>query len=68
MTDLKAATKADATLQAIIEALRTKQRRIPHNLYHKQGIKVELGDCVKADSLLYVRKKIFVPYNDLLRT
>lgn len=64
---IRTATKNDDTLQRIIDSMKKGHRRIPYELF-KQGIRLELGNCRYEDGLLYVKRKIFVPYDDALRT
>ena len=53
-------------MQSIIASKQAGLRRILYALI-KEGIQVELGDCEYKDGLLYVRKKIFVPFDEELR-
>lgn len=64
---LQHATENDEVIQEIFTAMDQGHRRPPHHLI-KQGIRLEIGDCKKVDGLLHVRDKIFVPFDDELRT
>ena len=64
---VKDSYEKDDTLQRIIHAKNTGQRRIPQDLI-KEGLRLELGDCQLEDGLLYVRRRLYVPDNAELKT
>lgn len=64
---IRSLTASDKILQRIIASLSQGDRRIPYELFHNKGIKVELGSCRYENGILYVKEKIFVPYDERLR-
>lgn len=59
----------DPVLQAIIDAKQAGHRRIPHNLIHgPEKLRIELGDCVVRNHILYVKDRVYVPQSGDLRT
>ena len=65
---LKTFSLHDEVILAVAEALDTGARRLPHRIYHGLGLRLELQDCEIRDNLLYVNGRIFIPYNNALRT
>ena len=59
--------KKNKVLQRIILAKKNGQRRISQDLI-KNDLRLELEDCQLEDDLLYVRKRLYVPNIDELKT
>jgi hypothetical protein len=64
---VRSATLTDSVLQQIIECKEQSKQRLPYKLIHEHNVKVDLAGCSYRDGLLYVRDKIFVPFDNELR-
>ena len=64
---IRAAYEKDKNIKAIMKAKRNGDRKIPAKLI-KKGIRLELGDCVIKDNLLWVKDRLCIPKSPTLRT
>ena len=65
---IRSAYEDDEIIQWVMHAKATGQRKIPFHLEHTEHLKLELGDCFIRDNLLYVGDRLYVLYNDEIRT
>lgn len=68
IASIKLAMKQDDTVQRIMLAKTTEDRKVPPDIVRKEKIKLELGDCHIRNDLLYVKDRIYVPNDPKLKT
>ena len=67
VAQIKGAYQNDDICQRVMHAKEADIRKIPQDLL-KEGLRLEIGDCEVIDGLLYVRKRLFVPHQPVLKT
>ena len=68
MLHIRKAYATDEVAQRIIHAKNTGERKVPIDVVKKHSLKLELGRCMVQDELLFVHKRLYIPYDEELRT
>ena len=67
LRQIKSAYKHDDTIQNIIQAKMSRQKKLPLEII-KNNVKLELRDCKIHEDLLYVNNRLYIPDDPELRT